>query len=218
MATSASLVGPLLQQVSVVTQNYGVIGLGMGMFFESLGIPFASAVVALTAGTLISAGKTTFLEALLISTAGLTLGSMVSYYIGFLGGSVGRFFSGSCRRENNSNRYYKYYTRWGELTVLIAQLFGTTRTWISLPAGAMKMRLQKFVVYTAVGGAIYCALAIGFSLALAGLLSRVTGTFTSITYLSLLLVAFATIAIFTVIILFRKKKSCNTGSEDKSPQ
>jgi membrane protein DedA with SNARE-associated domain len=218
MASSASLVGPLLQQVSVVTQNYGVIGLGMGMFFESLGIPFASAVVALTAGTLIAAGKTTFLEALLISTAGLTLGSMVSYYIGFLGGSVGRFFSGSCQHEKNNSRYFKYYTQWGELTVLVAQLFGTTRTWISLPAGAMKMRLQKFVVYTAVGGAIYCALAIGFSLALAALLSRIIDTFASITYLSLLLISCVIIAIFAVIVLLRKIILCSTGSEDKSPQ
>jgi membrane protein DedA with SNARE-associated domain len=218
MASSASLVGPLLQQVSVVTQNYGVIGLGMGMFFESLGIPFASAVVALTSGTLIAAGKTTFLEALLISTAGLTLGSMVSYYIGFLGGSVGRFFSGSCLREKNNNRYFKYYARWGELTVLVAQLFGTTRTWISLPAGAMKMRLRKFIVYTAIGGAIYCALAIGFSLALAGLLSRAIDTFASITYLSLLLISFVIITFFTVAVLIRRKLFCNTGGEGKSPQ
>lgn len=150
MASSASFAGPFLQQVSVVTQNYGVLGLGMG----------------------------------------------------------------SCRNERNNNRYLKYYTRWGELTVLIAQLFGTTRTWISLPAGAMKMRLQKFVVYTAVGGAIYCALAIGFSLALAGLLSRVMDTFTSMTYLSLLFFSFVIIAFITVIVLLYNRITCNTGSED----
>lgn len=188
------------------------------MFFESLGVPFASAVVALTAGTLIAAGKTTFLEALLISTAGLTLGSMVSYYIGFLGGSVGRFFSGACHRENNNNRFIKYYNRWGELTVLIAQLFGTTRTWISLPAGAMKMRVQKFAIYTAVGGAIYCALAIGFSLALAGLLSRVTDTFASMTYMSLLFLSFLIIALITGVVFLYNNRKCNTGSEDKSPR
>ena len=55
-------------------QQHGVWGLGLHVS-ESIGIPFASAVVALTAGSLISSGQASFLQVLLITTAGLTLGS-----------------------------------------------------------------------------------------------------------------------------------------------
>jgi membrane protein DedA with SNARE-associated domain len=199
---------PLLQHFSVISQNYGVFGLGIGMFFESLGIPFASAVVALTAGTLIAAGKTSFWEALLISTTGLTLGSLVSYYIGYWGSKMGRYLSGDACTGEKKN-FFQNYQRWGEITVLIAQLFGTTRTWISLPAGAMKMRLRKFLTYTAIGGAIYCALAIGFSMVLAKMLSRLLNMIASTTYLGMLVLSLVVIAVATTVYIFRQKKGCS---------
>ena len=70
--------------------RYGVLGLAMGMFAESLGIPTASVVLELTAGPLIIAGKTTFIEAVIFATAGLTLGSVVSYYMGYFGADLGK--------------------------------------------------------------------------------------------------------------------------------
>lgn len=205
-----------LQQLTSITQNYGVFGLGLGMFFESLGIPFASALVALTAGTLIATGKTSFWEVLLITTTGLTMGSLVSYYIGFWGGKLGRYFSNPCQQEQ-SGRFTKQYKRWGELSVLFAQLFGTTRTWVSLPAGAMKMKLQRFILYTAVGGAIYCALAIGFSMILATLLSQLTYYIHSTVHLVLTGIALVTIAGGTLCYA-RVRQRCQGGGEEQSTE
>lgn len=205
-----------VQQLASVTQNYGVFGLGIGMFLESLGIPFASALVALTAGTLIASGKASFWEALIISTAGLTLGSLVSYYIGFLGGRVGRCFSLFSSRKPRG-RFSEQYLRYGEAVVIFAQLFGTTRTWVSLPAGAMKMKVQKFIAYTALGGVIYCALAIGFSVVLTGFLSRVSVILNSTLYFSLLITALVLIIAGSVYYFVVHRKNC-TGGEQQSTE
>lgn len=192
--------------ISSITQNYGVVGLGLGMFFESLGIPFASTLVALTAGTLIAAGKTTFWEALLITTTGLTLGSLVSYYIGYWGGNLGRFLTRT-QSACEKNRLVEQYKKWGELTIFVAQLFGTTRTWVSLPAGAMKIRIQKFILYTALGGAIYCALAIGFSMLLAGILGRIISTVHSSLYLSLFIMSLLAVSV-SAAVYYRRRTRC----------
>lgn len=153
-------IGSFLYQL---TLQYGVIGLGVGTFFESLGVPTAAVVVELAAGLLIVSGRTNFLTALIISTIGLILGSVVSYYIGYLGSQAFGHWRPTAVDEVRHSKARQFLMRYGEISILFAQLFGPARTWISLPAGAMKLDIKRFIVYTGVGGAIYCSIAIGIS-------------------------------------------------------
>ncbi len=152
--------------------KYGVLGLAIGMFAESLGIPTASVVLELTAGPLILAGKTSYFEAVLFATLGLTLGSVVSYYLGFFSADLGRKImnKGGEKVKKQQTSAQRFIRKYGDIGILFAQLFGPARTWISVPAGAMKLDIRKFVIYTAIGGAIYCSFAIGVSVALTGVL------------------------------------------------
>lgn len=145
--------------------QFGVFGLALGMFAESLGIPFGGAVLELTAGPLIVAGKTTYLEAIAFATVGLTLGSVVSYYMGYYGADLrGRALGKAVdSAEAHQSRMTGFLNKYGDQAILLAQLFGPFRTWISIPAGAMKMDIRKFILYTAIGGALYCSFAIGLS-------------------------------------------------------
>jgi membrane protein DedA with SNARE-associated domain len=147
------------------TLSYGVIGLAVGAFLESLGVPTGAAVIDLTAGLLIINHRASFLGALIVTLTGLVIGSLTSYYLGKAGSKVARYV----RRNEKKNREHDSYGRnfiknHGEKAVLLAQLFGPARTWISYPAGALGMDVKKFTIYTTIGGAIYCTLAIIFSL------------------------------------------------------
>lgn len=148
--------------------RYGVLGLAAGMFAESLGIPTASIVLELTAGPLIVAGKTSYIEAVIFATIGLTLGSMASYYMGYYGADLGKKLlnRGGKKAKQQQSKFRNFLKKYGDVGILFAQLFGPARTWISVPAGALKMDLKKFILYTASGGAIYCSIAIGFSVAI----------------------------------------------------
>jgi membrane protein DedA with SNARE-associated domain len=150
--------------------RYGVLGLAIGMFAESLGIPTASVVLELTAGPMIVAGKTTMLEAVIFATIGLTIGSVVSYYMGYFGVDLGKriFQRGAETLQREQSGAKDFIQKYGDVGILFAQLFGPARTWISVPAGALRMDIKKFTFYTAVGGAIYCSFAIGVSVALTG--------------------------------------------------
>lgn len=150
--------------------KYGVLGLAIGMFAESLGLPTASVVLELTAGPLILSGKTTYIEAVLFATLGLTIGSVVSYYLGYFGADLGRKITnkGGAKVKKQQTKAQRFLSKYGDIGILFAQLFGPARTWISVPAGAMKLDIKKFIIYTAVGGAIYCSFAIGVSVALTG--------------------------------------------------
>ena len=148
-----------------LTLRYGVVGLAAGACLESFGIPTAAVVIDLTAGLLIISGRTTFIEALIVSDLGLVVGSLAAYYVGRAGAGVferwHRHPPDEAERRSYSRRLID---RYGDEAVLVGQLFGPARTWISYPAGAMGMDVKKFTLYTAIGGAAYCAIVITISL------------------------------------------------------
>lgn len=153
-----------------IVRQYGVYGLGIGTFLESLGIPAAGVVLQLTSGSLIISGNTTFLVALAISTIGLTLGSIASYYLGYFGVEVFHRFHPK-KSESSRSRLKDFLTRHGGLAIFLAQLFGPARTWISIPAGVMRLEIKRFIIFTFLGGLFYCAIAINLSIYATRLLS-----------------------------------------------
>lgn len=161
------------QFLSQLTLRYGVIGLGVGAFLESFGIPTASAVIEVTAGILILSGRTTFLAAVLVSDLGLVLGSLAAYHVGKGGATVFERWHRHPRDEaEKRSRARRLIDRYGDKSIFFAQFFGPARTWIAYPAGAMGMNLKTFTIYTALGGAIYLAAIITLSVYLTDFIKR----------------------------------------------
>ncbi len=172
----------LLEQVSTylgqLVQRYGSLGIAAAMFAESAGVPFASAVVILTSGTMIFSGKISFWSILLSSTVGITLGSICSYSIGYLSSYMGRLIKNSFWHRYTKkldkpqpyrrSKIYLLWERYGSFSIFMGQFWGVTRTFISFPAGAMHMNILLFIMYTTLGGAIFSLFAIGFSIILTG--------------------------------------------------
>ncbi len=152
-----------------ILSRYGVYGLGIGTFLESIGIPTAGLVLQLGSGALIISGNTTFLIALTISTIGLTLGSIASYYLGYFGIEVFHRFHPKKSKRSRS-KLKDFLVRHGDLAIFLAQLFGPARTWISIPAGVMRLDIKRFVIFTFLGGLLYSAIAISLSIYATGLL------------------------------------------------
>jgi membrane protein DedA with SNARE-associated domain len=177
--------------------RYGVIGLGLGAFVESLGVPFADLPVQLATGSLISSGRTTFLMALLVSTTGLVLGSAGSYYIGYFGSKIAR---GPSRKPPSRlmQKFASSLDKHGILIIALAQLYGPGRTWISIPAGAARMNIKSFLIATAIGGVIYCTLAISLSVVLTRVIKDFINLFLPSTHLYFLvgLVAFLLVFLY----------------------
>ncbi len=146
--------------------KYGYLGIVAAMTAESAGIPFASALVILTAGKLIATGKITIMGAIFASAIGITLGSLISYIIGYLGRKLGKAINSTIlhgkfsRVPYHRTRINDLYEKYGNFALIIAQLFGTTRTFVSFPAGAMNMNILLFLAYTTAGGLIFSVFAI----------------------------------------------------------
>ncbi|MCL5986260.1 MAG: DedA family protein [Actinobacteria bacterium] len=139
------------------------IAFGFGMFLESVGIPFASSPMLIVASNASSKNLLTYALSILFGTIGGTAGSLVSYGIGrgITAPIFKRRLLGKKDEERELSRARKFLIDHGDKSILLAQLFGTTRTFISIPAGAMRMKVWRFTLYTATGSAIWCAAALG---------------------------------------------------------
>lgn len=139
------------------------IGLGLGMFLESLGIPFASAPFLIISSEKVGENIFTYIFSVLAGSIGGTLGSSISYGIGrgIIAPFRKRLKKNNSKNSKKRSRTGEFINKYGEFSVFLAQLIGQTRTFISYPAGVLKFNFKKFVLYTFLGSAIWCALTLG---------------------------------------------------------
>ena len=139
------------------------VAFGLGMFLEGVGIPFASSPMLIVASNESSKSLLTYVLSIFFGMIGGTTGSLVSYGIGR--GITAPLFNRRLLRkkdeERGISRARKFLIDHGDKSILLAQLFGTTRTFISIPAGALRMKIWRFTLYSAIGSAIWCAAALG---------------------------------------------------------
>jgi membrane protein DedA with SNARE-associated domain len=135
----------------------GYPGLVLAMAMESMIIPLPSELVMPFAGWLVAQGKFNLYLVILFSTLGSIIGSFISYYLGYYGGNQlvlrwGKYFL----LDDDDLRFTeKWFSRRGELTILIGRFVPVVRHLISIPAGIGKMDLKKFTLYTIIGAGIW---------------------------------------------------------------
>jgi len=129
------------------------------MVMESMVLPVPSEAVMPFTGFLISTGQFSFLGVIFFSTLGSLFGSLISYYIGFYGGTpfvkkFGRYF---LLREDDLQKTERFFQKHGQKTIFISRFIPVVRHFISLPAGASRMNLGKFILYTTLGAGLWNA-------------------------------------------------------------
>jgi membrane protein DedA with SNARE-associated domain len=95
---------------------------------------------------------------------GCTVGSLLSYALGYYGGRplVAKYGKYIMVHPSDLDRADRWFNRWGDWTSFLSRLLPIVRTFISFPAGVTRIRLWSFTVLTFVGSFIWCgALAVG---------------------------------------------------------
>ncbi len=208
---------PVYDLLEILISRYGITGIAAAMFAESAGVPFASIIVLLTAGTMILRGSVSFWSLLLASTLGITLGSIVSYLLGLLGSMAGtavrsgifHYFPDykKVTRATKKSSFMRLWDRYGYFSIFMAQLWGFSRTFGSFPAGALHMNFFIFILYTFLGGALFSFAYIAASIALTGTMSATLGILRTVLNISpwLFIILILAIAALVYIIIIKKR-------------
>jgi membrane protein DedA with SNARE-associated domain len=151
----------VLPFIDALYGRFGYVGVAMAMAIESAAIPIPSELILPFAGWSVSRGvvepltgaQWTYWGAVIAGVIGNTVGSLVSYAVGALGGRpllerYGRYVLISSHDLETADRWF---ARWGDLTVLFSRMLPIVRTFISVPAGIARMPLWRFTVFSIVG-------------------------------------------------------------------
>ena len=135
------------------------VGVTILMALESMIAPVPSEAVMPFAGFLIVKGTFTWTGVIFFSTLGSIIGSLISYYIGSLGGRalVLRFGKYLLLDKHHLDLTENYFNKKGDITIFISRFIPVVRHLISLPAGIAKMNIWKFSLYTIIGAGLWNA-------------------------------------------------------------
>lgn len=152
----------LLIQDIITTIGYpGITGI---MFTESVFPPIPSELVMPFAGFLAGRGELNFVGVFLAGVLGAVLGALLLYYLGMWAGDavIRRFIARYGRwltlSEADYDRALRFFSRYGEWVVFFGRCIPIVRSLISLPAGAERMPIPRFLLFTVLGSAIWTGL------------------------------------------------------------
>jgi membrane protein DedA with SNARE-associated domain len=141
----------------------GYPGIVLLMAIESSFVPFPSELVLPPAGYLAAQGRMSAPLAFGAGLLGSLIGALVNYALAVKLGRpllhrYGKYF---LIKEKSLLRAEDFFQRHGEISTFIGRLIPVIRQLISLPAGIARMRVDLFVIYTALGAGIWCAILTG---------------------------------------------------------
>jgi membrane protein DedA with SNARE-associated domain len=134
-------------------ENYGLLVVFLTMVAESTCIPIPSEVVVPYGGVLAAQGHVQLWAVIVVACVANMVGCSIAYVVGRYGGRAlfvhyGRYVGVSRRHLEQADAWFD---RRGEVTVFFTRLMPGVRTFISLPAGIMKMNPGKFLLYSLLG-------------------------------------------------------------------
>lgn len=148
----------ITKDVTAIVASSGYAGIFLLMFLESSSLPIPSEVILPFAGYLASTGQLNIWLTIVVSTIAGLSGSLIDYYVGMKGTSLlgqQRALKNLLYDEGKIDAAKKWFTRYGEPAVFLSRLIPGFRTLISFPAGAVKMNLGKFILFTVAGCLIW---------------------------------------------------------------
>jgi membrane protein DedA with SNARE-associated domain len=147
----------------------GALGVGLAILLETVVPPIPSEVVLPLAGYLAQTGRMGLVAAFLAATAGSLLGASFLYQLGrWLGPERSRRWLDRLPLVDTADvdKAFDAFERRGRAAVLLGRLVPVVRSFISVPAGVVRMPWPQFLLYTAIGSAVWNGALIGAGVAL----------------------------------------------------
>ena len=146
-------------------------------------------------------------------TIGYTLGSLVGWGIGAYAGRPlleerGRWFHLDRAKLDRADRWFE---RWGDWAVFLGRLTPVVRSFISIPAGVVRMPIVRFTVLTFLGSAIWCFAIAGVGWALGSSYERFHHDFAYVEY-----AVVAAVIAFVVWLILRWRSSAAEARSERS--
>ncbi len=168
-ATDPTDLGGIVGFGATLMEAIGAWGVGLFTLLETVFPPIPSEVILPLAGFLAQQGTLSFPLIIATSTLGAYLGALLLYLLGARLGlerSIRLLATLPLVDREDFERAADWFGRHGRAAVFFGRLIPGVRSLISLPAGAARMPLLTFSLFTLAGSAVWNTLLIALGAAL----------------------------------------------------
>jgi membrane protein DedA with SNARE-associated domain len=151
-----------------MVEKLGAVGVGFAILLETVVPPIPSEAVLGLAGVLINDGRLNVVPVVLLATLGSILGAIFFYYVGrALGPRRSHAFLDRLPlvETEDVDKTFAWFERHGRPAVFFGRMVPIVRSFISVPAGVVRMPLGQFLLFSAGGSLIWNSVLIGLGVA-----------------------------------------------------
>ena len=146
-----------MDRILSLISHYGYLVILFGVMLESTGVPLPGETILLAAGVLVQRGHLDLGDAIVFGILGAVVGDQIGYWVGREGGRPfvlrwGRYLFITPARLGRAEAFF---ARHGGKAVFLARFFSGLRVFGALVAGISRMRWGTFLIYNALGGAVW---------------------------------------------------------------
>src|SRR5829696_9440646 len=141
-----------------LVDKLGPVGVGLSILAETVIPPIPSEAVLGLAGVLINDGRMNVVPVVLFATLGSVIGAIFFYYIGrALGPRRSHAFLDRLPmvETDDVDKTFGWFERHGRSAVFFGRMVPIVRSFISVPAGVVRMPLGQFLLFTTAGSLIW---------------------------------------------------------------
>jgi membrane protein DedA with SNARE-associated domain len=167
-AAAASDEGGVTGFLLDLVNSLGPVGVGMAILLETIIPPIPSEAVLGLAGVLIRSGEMNVVPVVLFATLGSLLGAIFFYFLGkALGPRRSHAFLDRLPlvETEDVDRTFAWFEKHGRSAVFFGRMVPIVRSFVSVPAGVVRMPFGQFLLYTAGGSLIWNSILIGLGVA-----------------------------------------------------
>lgn len=198
--------------------DYGYLAVFLGIFLEDFGLPTPGETMLIAGAILASHGSLNIYWLLLFAWIGAVIGDSIGFLIGATGGHklLVRYGSRIGITQERLQKVEEFFARYGDIVIVFARFFLILRQFNGIVAGSLEMRWGRFVVYNAIGAALWVGFWGGLTYWLGRRFFEYIHLFGWIGPTIVVLVAIAIIAIVVKFWWRRKPVAEKSASQEKS--
>ena len=208
LAAAASSQGGITGFLLDLVNSLGPVGVGLSILLETIIPPIPSEAVLGLAGVLIRTGEMNVVPVVLFATLGSILGATFFYWLGrLLGPRRSHAFLDRLPlvETEDVDRTFEWFERHGRSAVFFGRMVPIVRSFVSVPAGVVKMPFAQFIVYTAGGSLIWNTVLVSLGVAAGDFIEK------NLHYLDYVVIAVVVLAVLWFV--YRKV----TGKMNRPP-
>ncbi len=175
LAAAASDEGGITGFLLDLVERLGPVGVGLSILLETVIPPIPSEAVLGAAGVLINEGRMSVVPVVLFATLGSVLGAVFFSYVGrALGPRRSHAFLDRLPLVETADvdHTFAWFERHGRSAVFFGRMVPIVRSFISVPAGVVRMPFGQFLLFTAGGSLIWNSVLIGLGVALGDIVNE----------------------------------------------